>query len=91
MGRPLALDGRRLNGEHNNQPKVGVNGGWGVGEEAQPGRNVWGDVVSLFRAAIWMTKKIENKRGRAQALGGRQSIKKLNNQPKDSVGGGGGL
>ncbi len=36
-------------------------------------------------------KKIENKRGRAQALGGRQSIKKCNNQPKDSVGGGGGV
>jgi hypothetical protein len=34
-------------------------------------------------------KKIENKRGGSQVLGGRQSIKKRNNQPKDSVGGGG--
>ncbi len=36
-----------------------------------------------------MTKKIENKRGRDQALGGRQSIKKRHNQPYDSVSGGG--
>jgi hypothetical protein len=34
-------------------------------------------------------KKNEYKTGRAQALGGRQSIKKHHNQPDDSVGGGG--
>jgi hypothetical protein len=26
MGGPLALDGRRLMGGHNNQPKVGIDG-----------------------------------------------------------------
>ncbi len=57
MGRPLALDGRCLMGGHNNQPKVGVNGGGGIGEETQLGRNVWGGVVSSFRAVIWTTKK----------------------------------
>ena len=33
MGGPLALDGRRLMGGHNNQPKVVVDGEGGVGEE----------------------------------------------------------
>jgi hypothetical protein len=36
-------------------------------------------------------KKSEIRGGGAQALGGRQSIKKCNNQPKDSVGGEGGV
>jgi hypothetical protein len=40
MGGPLALDGRRLMGGHNNQPKVVVNGEGGVREETRPGRNV---------------------------------------------------
>ena len=51
MGGPLALDGRRLMGGHNNQPKVGIDGGRGIEEERQPGRNVWGGVVSLLGAA----------------------------------------
>ncbi len=51
MGGPFALDGRRLMGGHNNQPKVGINGGRGIEEERQPGRNVWGGVVSLLGAA----------------------------------------
>ena len=42
LGGPLALDGRRLLWGHNNQPKVVVNSEGGVGEETQPGRNVWG-------------------------------------------------
>ena len=44
MGGPLALDGRRLMGGHNNQPKVVVDGEGGVGEETRPGRNVWGSL-----------------------------------------------
>jgi hypothetical protein len=51
IGGPLALDGRRLMGGHNNQPKVGINGGRGIEEEWRPGRNVWGGVVSLLGAA----------------------------------------
>jgi hypothetical protein len=42
MGRPLSLDGCRLMGGHNNQPKVIINGEGGVREETRPGRNVWG-------------------------------------------------
>ena len=40
----MALDGRRLMGGHNNQPKVAVNGEGGVREETRPGWNVivWG-------------------------------------------------
>ncbi len=41
MGGPLALDGHRLMGGHKNQPKVGIDGGRGIEEERQPGRNVW--------------------------------------------------
>jgi hypothetical protein len=41
-----AVGGRRLMGGHNNQLKVGVDGGRGVREETLLGRNVWG-VLSL--------------------------------------------
>jgi hypothetical protein len=76
-------------GGHNNQPKFGVNGG---------GRRLRGDATGAERegggclfvpAGKLNAKKIENKTGGAQALGGRQSIKKYHNQPDDSVGGGG--
>ncbi len=33
MGGPFALDCCRLMGGHNNQPKVGINGGRGIEEE----------------------------------------------------------
>ena len=42
MGRPLALDGCHLMGGHNNQPKVGVDSGRDIGEEARLGRNMRG-------------------------------------------------
>jgi hypothetical protein len=61
MGGPLALDGRRLMGGHNNQPKVGINGGRGIEEERRPGRNVWGGVVSLLGAANRQRKKTTTK------------------------------
>ncbi len=51
MGGSFALDGRRLMGGHNNQPKVGIDGERGIEEERRPGRNVWGGVVSLLGAA----------------------------------------
>ncbi len=59
MGGPLALDGRRLMGEHNNQPKVVVDGEGGVGEETRPGRNVWGTLsYFLGRRMEWQKIKI---------------------------------
>ena len=60
MGGPLALDGRRLMGGHNNQPKVVVDGEGGVGEETRPGRNVWGSLsYCLGRRMEASDKKIE--------------------------------
>jgi len=40
----LALDGCRLMGGHNNQPKVVVDGEGGVEEETRPGQNMWGSL-----------------------------------------------
>jgi hypothetical protein len=57
MGGPFALDDRHLIGGHNNQPKVGINGDRGIEEERQPGRNVWGGVVSLLGVVIQRRKK----------------------------------
>ncbi len=51
----------RLMGGHNNQPKVGINGGRGIEEESRPGRNVWGGVVSLHLAANRQRKKTTTK------------------------------
>ncbi len=47
----LALGGCRVNNTHNNQSKDGFHVTVDVGEDALPGRSVWGDVVSLLGAA----------------------------------------
>ncbi len=47
----LALGGRRFNDTHNNQTKDGFHITVDVGEDALPGRSMWGDVVSLLGAA----------------------------------------
>ena len=52
MGGPLTLDGRCLMGGHNNQPKVGIDGGRGIEEERRLGQKVWGGVVSSLGAVI---------------------------------------
>ncbi len=61
MGGPFALDGRRLMGGHNNQPKVGISGGRGIKEERRPGWNVWGGVVSSLGATNQRRKKTTTK------------------------------
>jgi hypothetical protein len=61
MGGPLAIDGRRLMGGHNNQPKVGIDGGRGIEEERRPRQNVWGGVVSLLGAVNQRRKKTTTK------------------------------
>jgi hypothetical protein len=48
---------------------------------------VWGGGCLFVPAGKLNDKKIENKTGGAQALGGCQSIKKRHNQPDDSVSG----
>jgi hypothetical protein len=61
MGGPLALDGCRLMGGHNNQQKVGINGGRGIEEERPLGQNMWGGVVSLLGVANRRRKKTTTK------------------------------
>jgi hypothetical protein len=59
MGGPLALDGRRLMGGHNNQPKVVVDGEEGVGVETRPGQNVWGTLSHCLGRRMEPHKKIQ--------------------------------
>ncbi len=61
MGGPLALDGRRLMGGHNNQPKVVIDGGKGIEEEKQLGRNVWGVLSLCLERQIDEEKKRQQK------------------------------
>ncbi len=61
MGGPFALDSRCLMGGHNNQPKVGMDGGRGIEEERRPRWNMWGGVVSLLGAANRRRKKMTTK------------------------------
>ena len=89
MGGPLALDGRRLMGGHNNQPKVVVDSEGGVGEETRPGPNVWGTLSHCLgrRMEPQKIKKIKIHRGLR-----RPPIDDLlcNNQPKTGFRDGGG-
>ncbi len=57
----MALDGCRLMGGHNNQPKVGIDGGRGIEEKRRPGQSVWGGVVSLLGAANQQREKTTTK------------------------------
>ncbi len=82
MGGPLALDGRRLMGGHNNQPKVGIDGGRGLEEERRLGRNVWGGVVSSLGAANRQRKRRPQKY--VVALDGRRRMK-ITQQPTKST------
>jgi hypothetical protein len=72
MGRPLALDGRRLIGGHNNQPKVDVNGEGGVREETRPGRNVWGALSYCLGRQMEASNKKDREMGWALATDGRR-------------------
>ena len=78
MGGPLALDGRRLMGGHNNQPKDVVDGEGGVGEETRPGGTCGGRCPIVW-GVEWSGKKIKIRRGLR-----RPPIDDLlcNNQPK---------
>ena len=82
MGGPFALDGRRLMGGHNNQPKVGINSGRGIEEKRRPGRNMWGGVVSLLGVANRQRKKTTTKY--VVAIDGRRQMK-ITQQPAKST------
>ncbi len=72
MGGPLALDGRRLMGGHNNQPKVVVNGEGGVGEETRPGRNVWGSLSHCLERRMEASNEKNREMGWALGIDGRR-------------------
>ncbi len=82
MGGPLAFNGHRLMGGHNNQPKVGINGGRGIEEERRLGRNMWGGVVSLLGVVNQQRKKQQQKY--VVALDGCQRMK-ITQQPTKSM------
>ena len=72
MGGPLALDGRRLMGGHNNQPKVVVNGEGGVREETRPGRNVWGSLSTCLGHRMEVSDEKNREMGWALGVDGRR-------------------
>ena len=78
MGGPLALNGRRLMGGHNNQPKVGVDIGRGVGEETRPGWSVCGGCLFVPGGELNEIKIEKN----VLALGRWPLTGQNNNQPK---------
>ncbi len=52
----MALGGHRFINICNNQMKVGFQGSRYIGEDARPGRNIWGGIVFLFGALKKVTK-----------------------------------
>jgi hypothetical protein len=53
----LALGGHRFNDTHNNQTQYGFHVTVDIGEDALPGRSLWGDVVSSLGAENSTTTK----------------------------------
>jgi hypothetical protein len=82
MGGPLALDGRRLMGGHNNQPKVDIDGERGIEEEGDRG-GTCGGVLSLC-----LERRIEEEKKQQQkyvvALDGHRRMK-ITQQPTKST------
>ena len=72
MGGPLALDGRRLMGGHNSQPKVVINGEGGVREEMRPGRNVWGSLSYCLGRRMEARDEKNREMGWALGIDGRR-------------------
>jgi len=77
------LDGRRLMGGLNNQPKVVVNGEGGVREETRPGRNMWGSLTHCLGRRMEVSDEKNREMGWEPGRR-RPPIKKIthNNQPK---------
>jgi hypothetical protein len=72
-------------GGHNNQPVVGVSSWEDIGEETRPGQNVWGGVVSLFRAEK-LNNKNKSKIRYIVALDSHQLIKHTQQWGRDGSG-----
>ncbi len=89
-GGALALGGRHFIKINNNQMEDGVDMKGCVGEEARPGRNVWGGWLPVFWGGILIDKK-NREMGGPFALDGRHLIKGHSNQPKVKINDGRGI
>ncbi len=61
-------------GVHNNQPKVGIDGGRGIEEERRPGWKVCGGLLSLCLERK-INKEIKQQQKYVMALDGHQRMK----------------
>ncbi len=86
----MALGGRRFININNIQMEDGVNVRGCVGEEARPGRNLWGGWLPIVWGGILIDKK-NREMGGPFASDGRHLMGGHNNQPKVSINGGRGI
>jgi hypothetical protein len=89
-GGALALGGRRLININNNQTEDGVIIRGCIGEEARPGRNMWGGWLPVVWGGI-LTDIINREMGGPLALDGRRLMGGHNKQPKVGINGGRGI
>ncbi len=86
----MALGGRRFIKINNNQMEDGVDMKGCFGEEARPGRNVWGGWSPVIWGGILIDKK-NREMGGPFALDGRRLMEGHNNQPKVNINDGRGI
>ncbi len=86
----MALGGRRFININNSQIKDDVDVKWCVGEEARPGRSVWGGRLPVIWGGILFYKK-NREMGGLFALDGRRLMEGHNNQRKVSIDDGRGI
>jgi hypothetical protein len=86
----LALGGCRFIKINNNQMKDGVDMKGCIGEEARPGRNVWGGWLPVFWGGILIDKN-NREMGGPFALDGRRLMEGHNNQFKVDINDGRGI
>jgi hypothetical protein len=86
----LALGGRHFIKINNNRIEDGVDMKGGIGEEARPGRNVWGGRLPVIWGGILIDEK-NRETGGPFALDGRRLMEGHNNQPKVGIDDGRGI
>jgi hypothetical protein len=86
----LALGGCRCININNNQMEDSDNIKGCVGEEARPGRNVWGGRLPVICGGILINNK-NREMGGSFALDGHGLMEGHNNQPKVGIGNGRGI
>ncbi len=86
----MALWGRCFININNNQMEDGVEVKGCVGEEARPGRNMWGGRLPVIWGGILINEK-NREMGGPFALDGCRLMEGHNNQPKVSINDGRGI